>query len=924
MDAFNFKPDRQSPQGSLPLEAMVGQMAEATRSLGWEEGTDLLLQLIYLRWALHQSVGGWSTFRDDLLTSPQPADALERALEAYVPFWHTSKSVVAQDGGHALLRTVHTLADWPLDDSAPQVLRSELHAAFEAVLRMRSQRLSRAGVEQETPGSAARLMARLVPLGGRILDPACGIASALLESANAAQAAHAAIVALAGWEINAATAARARMRFDLADHPLDLHVGDAISEFDDFGTFDAVLMQPPWGLQLNDRQLHALHRLPSWQWKRASGDSVWLYLAATALAPGGRAAALMSHQMLVRGRMEGEMRRWLVAAGIVEAVIALPSGLIPSTSLPAAMVVLRPAASSTSHRDVLFIDAGTMVERRRGRGELTEEGIERLVEIVARWRDEGVVAAPDYVAAAAPIAEVMEAGDLLPVGHLATPPTEQADRPAPPRELLTELHVENFKSFGREQRVPLAPITLIYGPNSAGKSSLLQILLLLKQSLAARSLVTQRELTDAGSFTGVLHRHDLEQTLKLGLAFGASERWEIPAGVPNPQMTRSVDLTFRADGSGLPRQDRVVIGFGEFEMPFLAVQGDGAEPRLLVVSLEDLAPVFDGVAEGTLLYPFDSRHAPPRDEDEASRRLRSRQQNGRRALRLLREAGMTAVPAIADGLLPTAQTQLDPVTHALAGSTGRDPGIVNSYVNRSMQLAAGVAEELRLLISDLSYLGPLRSPPQRIYNRAAAAVGAGTAGEHIALHLFDNSSEVTQVNEWLAALDVPYTLKVVPVIASGSTAVVGDLVAIVLTDQRSSVEVSPADVGFGVSQVLPIVAELLAKQSSVICIEQPEIHLHPALQAKLGDLLIEATSREGRANQVLVETHSEHLMLRLQRRIRDGVLDPADISVVYIDQDEAGQARALQLRLDSEGDFLDEWPQGFFEERLDEVFGGDQ
>src|SRR3954470_1854904 len=103
------------------------------------------------------------------------------------------------------------------------------------------------------------------------------------------------------------------------------------------------------------------------------------------------------------------------------------------------------------------------------------------------------------------------------------------------------------------KRARLAPITLIYGPNSAGKSSLLQSLLLLKQSLAAQSLVTQGELTDAGSFAGAVHLHDLDRTLTIGLAFGASDRWEVPEGVPDPALLRSADFSFRADGSGLPQ-----------------------------------------------------------------------------------------------------------------------------------------------------------------------------------------------------------------------------------------------------------------------------------------------------------------------------------------------------------------------------------
>jgi len=286
----------------------------------------------------------------------------------------------------------------------------------------------------------------------------------------------------------------------------------------------------------------------------------------------------------------------------------------------------------------------------------------------------------------------------------------------------------------------------------------------------------------------------------------------------------------------------------------------------------------------------------------------------------MRTAGVESLQIVADGLLPAGDADIEQVRTTYRSMTGRELGIVQSYVNRTMQLAAGVSAELRLLFEELSYLGPMRSAPQRFYSRAATPAHWGSAGEHVALYLFDNASELDKVNDWLAALEIPYSLRVTPVIASGSTSIVGDLVAIVLTDRRSGVDLTPADVGFGVSQLLPIVVGLLAKRRSVICIEQPEIHLHPRLQTRLADLLIEATAADALSNQVVVETHSEHLILRLRRRIREGALDPGRIAVLYVDSRSDGTSQVMRLRLDETGDFLDEWPQGFFDERLDELF----
>src|SRR4051812_32669065 len=105
-------------------------MADTTRSLGWEEGTELLLHLIYLRWAMDQdtTTGGWDRLRDDLLSSTQPDEVLGHALERHVPSWEGPYRSVAQDGGHALRQTVGALGSWPLDSSAEPAFRQELHA----------------------------------------------------------------------------------------------------------------------------------------------------------------------------------------------------------------------------------------------------------------------------------------------------------------------------------------------------------------------------------------------------------------------------------------------------------------------------------------------------------------------------------------------------------------------------------------------------------------------------------------------------------------------------------------------------------------------------------------------------------------------------------------------------------------------------
>lgn len=144
----------------------------------------------------------------------------------------------------------------------------------------------------------------------------------------------------------------------------------------------------------------------------------------------------------------------------------------------------------------------------------------------------------------------------------------------------------------------------------------------------------------------------------------------------------------------------------------------------------------------------------------------------------------------------------------------------------------------------------------------------------------------------------------------------------------SGTVVALCDVGFGISQVLPVLTLAYANQAELIAIEQPEIHLHPALQAELGDVFIESALGE-RKNTFVLETHSEHLILRMLRRIRETAggelpahvhpIRPEDIQIIYVQPQSTG-SRFVSRAINSDGEFVEPWPEGFFDERGAELF----
>ena len=141
-------------------------------------------------------------------------------------------------------------------------------------------------------------------------------------------------------------------------------------------------------------------------------------------------------------------------------------------------------------------------------------------------------------------------------------------------------------------------------------------------------------------------------------------------------------------------------------------------------------------------------------------------------------------------------------------------------------------------------------------------------------------------------------------------------------------KLSFSDVGSGIGYVLPILAESFTNSSknNILFIQQPELHLHPAMQANLADVLIEAAVNK----KIIAETHSEHMILRALKRIRQTargyISDPAlrlksdDIAINYFEPLPDGSTKIHILRVTQDGDFLDRWPNGFFPEREQELF----
>ena len=562
---------------------------------------------------------------------------------------------------------------------------------------------------------------------------------------------------------------------------------------------------------------------------------------------------------------------------------------------------------------------------------------------------------------------------------------------------LSRIEIENFKGISSRQTLELRPITLLFGPNSAGKSTILQALHYLREILERGNIdpdvTIAGGLIDLGGFATLVHNHELGRAVMLKVTMDLSDEQgaeELPlnAGlsIGEPEFT---ELPIRyLVGDGAEYRDYAIvqeaalaidIHWGELEQtPYvarLAVELDG-EPFAAIVS-----PPQEGRAQLTdfnFAHPLLRRADLPNDEpQEGNNQLTALSPLEDEIWSLAREAAADrSTPETLDdrlriavdtviGALPALDTDLaldirDP-DEKKADREERTPR-VNGLRSLLTEMMLGPVRHIRDHLVQMTYIGPLREIPTRSYRPQVTPDEARWARGLAAWDLLygDRGGELMEeVNRWLSGencLQTGYRLervefKEVPVpsrfhqmfergLDEDDLAELQELydsfatrTKIALRDFEKGILVAPGDVGVGISQMVPIVVGALCKQDGLLAIEQPELHVHPAIQVGMGDLFIRAVRSDSdrlfSKKSLIIETHSEHIMLRLLRRIReatDDELPPGttgfkaeDLSVIYVESSEEG-IRFHPLGVDADGEFRDRWPQGFFEERAGELF----
>ena len=328
------------------------------------------------------------------------------------------------------------------------------------------------------------------------------------------------------------------------------------------------------------------------------------------------------------------------------------------------------------------------------------------------------------------------------------------------------------------------------------------------------------------------------------------------------------------------------------------------------------------------------------------------------ALRADREPNDELEAEVAEALA-AAQHAADMLMEALTPTTRAQATSESERVCDLLDRAVReVLKEFRRELVDVGHIGGLRERGHWSYplHSADKPVFAGRHGERVADMLVQSDELVTTAGDLFSYLLPKTRLRFVPVADDG----MGEQRARVLFDftlgsESRSHEDGPyitsslPSLGTGVSQVFPIVVQLAAaltpgffQRPPLFLIEQPELHLHPRLQARLARALVDTALgrlssrtetgwdaastalRSGPGAQILIETHSEHLILAASNLIRQGALSHTDAIVLVIERDdERGSSRIREVLFDPNGDLVGEWPGGFFEERFHLLEGED-
>ena len=415
--------------------------------------------------------------------------------------------------------------------------------------------------------------------------------------------------------------------------------------------------------------------------------------------------------------------------------------------------------------------------------------------------------------------------------------------------MITEFRAENFKSWEDTSKIGFAPLTGFFGANSSGKTSLLQILLMLKQTVerppdwnGTVDFGDESSLVNLGNFRDVIYRHRQELSLDITVSWNLPEKMTVR--YPRGENASPIETTALSFSTSIVKLDRHSVTLDSFTYRVVDQQFSivwSPEPRSIILKSD---PVF---LSGPLFRCYGVRDKSPRNSELSFWQFE---------------------------------------------------------------------EAFEELFHRTCYLGPRREYPRPFYQWEGEHLeGVGQHGRDMVSALFSGRIQLLNLDEqvprWLQQLSLIDSYRLVP------DSNIENGYEFFVTKYSGGPEVRLMDVGFGVSQIIPVlILCYYVPEGSILILEQPEAHLHPKVQSDLADVLIDVV--KNRKLQIILESHSEHLLHRLTRRIAEGDIS-ADAMALYACQINEGTSEIEPLKMDEYGN-VSNWPRDFFGDDAGDVF----
>jgi len=545
---------------------------------------------------------------------------------------------------------------------------------------------------------------------------------------------------------------------------------------------------------------------------------------------------------------------------------------------------------------------------------------------------------------------------------------------------LSKLSIQNFKAFGEMVDVPIRPITLIFGENSSGKSSILHSLLFLNQM----QYQPQEQLTDItytkiggnsvdlGGIPQLLYKHsennklqfrievvcDIHKLIDKFFGFESVDKFEKLRELKS-SFTLTIAITLSKD-TALEQVDYFIDSIPAYSFTNFKIDSNLSNvssarvpesASRLIYTIENINRKIFSYLDQNKFFNKIFRYARIPGHLRHQNIIKYNKITFDDFIKIINNTNIPLLRSRSRSR-PTINTSMVLFDRSLIANIQIEN--VDDPNQEQMTILAVLfdfilrIEDLQPFaqISNITYIGPIRTIPTRNFDTLDSINRDPSTGSAAWDKLANDDQLRISVNRWLdkfgtnkqitteQLVDTAQLRKIVS--ESVSTTQIEDIIKQLATrnllrfyDPQKDIHLSHRDLGVGISQVLPVLVNSIANSDTTVLIEQPELHLHPRLQGDLADLFIDTAIKGEQQNTYIIETHSEHIIRRIMRRIREDQHKSAnelritkeDVAILYVASGPNGST-VTHLRLDDEGDLIDEWPNGFFEESFRDDIAG--